>query len=104
MALVVFSRGGFFWTMNNYIKIHYDILDLNMPMEKKVILALVRQMTTNGQGFWAGYKAMSDLLKIPKSRCKHFAEQLAEEGLISISTEKIKRKTRIVLRETNTPK
>lgn len=89
---------------NYYIKLHYDILDLDIPMEQKVILALVRQMTTNGQGYWAGYKAMSDLLKIPKSRCKHFAERLAEEGLISISSEKINRKTRIVLRETITPK
>ena len=90
--------------MDNYIKLHYDILELEVPMEEKVVLALVRQMTRNGQGYWAGYKAMSDLLKIPKSRCKHFAEHLAESGLISISSEKINRKTRIVLRESNAPK
>lgn len=90
--------------MNNYIKLHYDIIDLEMPLEEKVILALIRQMTTNGQGYWAGYKAMSDLLKIPKSRCKHFVEHLAESGLISISSERINRKTRIVLRESNAPK
>lgn len=90
--------------MNNYIKLHYDILELNMPMEEKVILALIRQMTTNGQGFWAGYKAMSDLLGIPKSKCKHFVALLADAGLISISSEKIQRKTRIILRENTAPK
>lgn len=84
--------------MNNYIKLHYDIIGLDLPLEERVVLALVRQMTENGQGYWAGYKAMADLLKIHKSDCKRAVEHLREIGLISISSERINRKTRIVFR------
>ena len=84
--------------MNNYIKLHYDIIGLDLPLEERVVLALIRQMTENGQGSWAGYKAMADLLKIHKSDCKKAVEHLREIGLITISSERINRKTRIVFR------
>lgn len=84
--------------MTNYIKLHYDIIGLDLPLEERVILALIRQMTANGQGYWAGYKAMADLLKIHKSDCKRAVEHLREQGFITVSSAKINRKTRIVFR------
>lgn len=88
--------------MNNYIKLHDNILALNLPMEERVVLALIAQMTVNGSGFWAGYKAMSERLHIPKSRCRKFTEHLAEEGLVEINREKIGENTRLVFRTKNT--
>ena len=83
--------------MTNYIKLRDDILALGYPMEEKVVLALIIQMSEKGKGFWAGYKAMSTRLGIPKSSCKRYVEHLEEEGRVTIYSGRINGKTRKIL-------
>lgn len=87
--------------MRTYIKLYDDILAMDLPLEERVILALIRQMTESGGGFWAGYKAMSERLGINKSTCKAMVKHLEHVDAISITTETIKEKSRLVLRTTS---
>ena len=84
--------------MKQFVRLHDDILALNLPMEERVVFALIAQLSENGQGFWAGYKAMADRLNIHKSDCKRYVEHLRDEGMITVTTERIKNQTRLVFR------
>lgn len=84
--------------MKTFVKLYDDILSLDMPMEEKVVLALIRQMTENGAGFWAGYASMSERLGIPKSRCRRWVDALLQGGNISVMNESVGGKSRMVFR------
>jgi len=82
--------------METYIKI-YDWMAY-LPIEERVVYALILQMSENGLGYWAGYKAMADRLHMKKSECKRYIELLVRAGLVTVTTESINHKTRRVFR------
>ena len=84
--------------METYIKLYDSILSLDLPWDERIALALIRQMTEPGDGFWAGYKTLADRLHIPKSRCKAIIQHLAQIGAVEITHETILKKSRIVIR------
>lgn len=72
--------------MQTFIKLYDWTLQTGLNLEERVILSLITQFSEKGgDGFWAGYKALSDRTGIPKSKCKAIAGKLAEMEAITIT-------------------
>ena len=72
--------------------------ELDLSLEERVIFALIFHFTEVGDGYFAGYKAMSDKLRIPKSKCKAAVQKLKSIGAITESHETINNAPKIALR------
>jgi len=78
--------------METYIKL-YDWMS-ELPLEERVIYALIYQLTQTGNGYWSTIRVMADRLRIPKSNCKAHLKHLEEIGAIELTRQTISRKER----------
>lgn len=84
--------------MANYVKL-YDWM-APLPLEERAVYAVVHQLTEHGTGYWGSFKALSERLNIPKSRCKQAIEHLITTGAIIVTRENILHQDRRVYKAT----
>lgn len=80
-----------------YIKVYNWTVE--MPPYERLVFSLIHQFTIAGKelpGYWAGYKSMSEVIGLPKGRCKEVVAGLLERNQIAQRYETYKGKRRIV--------
>lgn len=79
-----------------YIRL-YDWTACIRPIEHRIIYSYILHYTMRGSGFFAGYKALSDLTGIPRSKVKFAVELMEQSGMIVRRRETRARMTAIVM-------
>ena len=67
-----------------------------MPLEERVVYALVYQVTSRGNGWWGTIGSMAQRLGIPKASCKAALDHLQQIGAIHKTRQTIMRQERNV--------
>ena len=67
-----------------------------MPLEERVVYALVYQVTVRGNGWWGTVDSMAQRLGIPKASCRAALDHLRQIGAIHKSKQVIMRQERNV--------
>lgn len=86
--------------MAQYFKVYDWTGGIGLTSDERLVYSLILHFTENGQGFFAGYKGLSERLGIIKPVCKAATDHLLEIGAITESAETIFRRTRKVFRAT----
>lgn len=84
--------------MNTYIKLYDWTTKTGLDLKERVIFSLIHQYSEGKNiGYWAGYKAMSDKVGIPKSKCKAIVQKLKDIGAVIERRGQVEQITRIIL-------
>lgn len=73
----------------------YDWMS-GMPLEERVVYALVYQVTLRGNGYWGTIASMAQRLGISKASCKAALDHLTQIGAIVKTRQVIMRQERNV--------